>query len=97
MGFLSKAIKSGIALKAVDVVRREVAKPENQRKAKELLQKARNSARKRCPAAPAGRLDGASRPDRLQPGSALPVCMAVPLTTGGAADVADPAESGEGN
>lgn len=47
MGFLSKAIKSGIALKAVDVVRREVAKPENQRKAKELLQKARNSARKR--------------------------------------------------
>ncbi|MGW8590218.1 hypothetical protein ACWGLC_00755 [Dietzia sp. NPDC055877] len=47
MGFLSKAIKSGIALKAVDVVRREAAKPENQRKAKELLQKARNSARKR--------------------------------------------------
>lgn len=47
MGFLGKAIKGGIALKAVDVVRREAAKPENQRKAKELLQKARNSARKR--------------------------------------------------
>lgn len=47
MGFLGKAIKSGIALKAVDVVRREAAKPENQRRAKELLQKARNSARKR--------------------------------------------------
>lgn len=47
MGFLGKAIKGGIALKAVDVVRREAAKPENQSKAKELLQKARNSARKR--------------------------------------------------
>lgn len=47
MGFLGKAIKSGIALKAVDVVRREAAKPENQRRAKELLQKVSNSARKR--------------------------------------------------
>ena len=47
MGFLGKTIKSGIALKAVDAVRREAAKPETQRRAKELLQKARNSARKR--------------------------------------------------
>lgn len=47
MGLLGKAIKSGIALKAVDVVRREAAKPENQRRAKELLQKVSKSARKR--------------------------------------------------
>lgn len=47
MGFLSKAIKSGVAVKAVDLVRREASKPENQRKAKELLQKVSNSARKR--------------------------------------------------
>ncbi len=37
MGFLGKAIKSGIALKAANIARREMAKPENQRKAKELL------------------------------------------------------------
>ncbi|GLB63224.1 hypothetical protein NCCP2495_11020 [Dietzia sp. NCCP-2495] len=47
MGFLSKAIKSGIAVKAVEVAKREAAKPENQRKAKELFQKVSNSARKR--------------------------------------------------
>lgn len=45
MGFLSKAIKSGVALKAVDVVRREAAKPENQRKAKEFVQKLSNRKR----------------------------------------------------
>ncbi|MFC8190390.1 hypothetical protein ACFUMH_01870 [Cellulomonas sp. NPDC057328] len=37
MGFLGKAIKSGIAVKAANIARREMAKPENQRKAKELL------------------------------------------------------------
>ena len=47
MGFLSKAIKSGIAVKAVEVAKREAAKPENQRKAKELFQKVSNSGRKR--------------------------------------------------
>ena len=47
MGFLSKAIKGGIAVKAVEVAKREAAKPENQRKAKELFQKVNNSARKR--------------------------------------------------
>ncbi|MCD2262241.1 hypothetical protein K3888_05945 [Dietzia aurantiaca] len=45
MGFLSKAVKSGIALKAVDVVRREAAKPENQRKAREFAEKMRNRRR----------------------------------------------------
>lgn len=45
MGFLSKAIKSGVAVKAVDVVRREAAKPENQRKAKEFVQKLSNRKR----------------------------------------------------
>lgn len=47
MGLLRNALKAGVALKAVEVVRREAAKPENQRKAKELLQKVSNSARKR--------------------------------------------------
>jgi hypothetical protein len=41
MGFLKTAIKAAIAAKVIDVVRREAAKPENQRKAKELLEKAR--------------------------------------------------------
>lgn len=37
MGFLKKAMKSGIAAKAARVAQREMSKPENQRKAKELL------------------------------------------------------------
>lgn len=37
MGFLRKAVRAGIVLKAVQVARREMAKPENQRKAKEML------------------------------------------------------------
>lgn len=45
MSFLRNAIKSGIALKAVDVVRREASKPENQRKAKEFVQKLSNRKR----------------------------------------------------
>ena len=39
MGFLDKAMKSGLALKAAGMVKREAAKPENQRKAKALLGK----------------------------------------------------------
>ncbi|MFF1527936.1 hypothetical protein [Cellulomonas sp. NPDC058312] len=39
MGFLGKAMKSGIALQAVRIAQREMAKPENQRRAKELFQK----------------------------------------------------------
>ncbi|WP_314037659.1 hypothetical protein [Dietzia sp. CH92] len=45
MGFLRNAVKSGVALKAVQVVRREAAKPENQRKAREFAEKLRNRRR----------------------------------------------------
>lgn len=41
MGFLGRAVKSGIAVKAANIVMREARKPENQRKARELLAKAR--------------------------------------------------------
>jgi len=34
-----KAMKSAAAVKAIQIVRREAAKPENQRKAKEMLAK----------------------------------------------------------
>ncbi|WP_164737394.1 hypothetical protein [Georgenia sp. SYP-B2076] len=40
MGFLGKAAKSGLAIKAIQIIKREAAKPENQRKARELLAKA---------------------------------------------------------
>jgi hypothetical protein len=42
MGFLGKAIKSGIAAKAGQIILREAQKPENQRRARELLVKAKN-------------------------------------------------------
>lgn len=42
MGFLGKAIKSGLAVKAANIVMREAQKPENQRKARELLAKAKS-------------------------------------------------------
>jgi hypothetical protein len=45
MGFLRKAIRSGIAVKAGQVILREAQKPENQRKAKEMLAKAKNRKR----------------------------------------------------
>ncbi len=45
MGFIGKAIKSGIAVKAANILMREVQKPENQRKARELLAKARSRKR----------------------------------------------------
>ena len=47
MGFLGKAMKSGIALQAARMVAREMSKPENQRRAKELLQRA--TTRRRAP------------------------------------------------
>ena len=46
MGFLRKAIRGGIALKAAQIIRRETAKPENQRKAKELFSKVTNRGNK---------------------------------------------------
>lgn len=45
MGFLRNAMRSGIAVKAVQVVKREASKPENQRKARELADKVRNRRR----------------------------------------------------
>ncbi|MFD6895640.1 hypothetical protein ACFWB0_13985 [Rhodococcus sp. NPDC060086] len=39
MGTFSKLIKSGVAIKAVQVIKREASKPENQRKAQELFAK----------------------------------------------------------
>jgi hypothetical protein len=42
MGFLGKAIKSGIAAKAGRIIMREAQKPENQRKAREMLAKAKS-------------------------------------------------------
>ena len=39
MKFVKGVIKTAIAVKAVDIIRREAAKPENQRKAKEMMDK----------------------------------------------------------
>lgn len=46
MKLIRGALKTGIAVKAFDIARREMAKPENQRKAKELLAKAQQEIRK---------------------------------------------------
>lgn len=46
MGLLKSALKAGIVVKVIDVVRREAAKPENQRKAKELADKVRREMAK---------------------------------------------------
>jgi hypothetical protein len=45
MGMLDKAFKSGAAIKAIQVVKREASKPENQRKARELVTKLRHKRR----------------------------------------------------
>lgn len=45
MGMLSKAVKSGIAIKAFQIIKREAAKPENQRKAREFATKFREQRR----------------------------------------------------
>lgn len=37
MGVLGKAVKSGIAMQVLNIVVRELRKPQNQRKIKELL------------------------------------------------------------
>ncbi|MGM5069194.1 hypothetical protein EU244_030670 [Rhodococcus qingshengii] len=41
MGILGKAVKSGVAIKAIQVIKREAAKPENQHKARELITRLR--------------------------------------------------------
>jgi hypothetical protein len=45
MGFFGKAIKSGIVMKAGSMILRQAQKPENQRKAREMLAKAKNRKR----------------------------------------------------
>lgn len=47
MGFLRRAIRGGIALKAAQIIAREAQKPENQRKAKELYAKVRDRRKNR--------------------------------------------------
>lgn len=47
MGLLGGAMKSGLALKAARIAKREMSKPENQRKAKDLLGKVRGRGKKR--------------------------------------------------
>ena len=42
MRLIRGALKGALAAKAIQIVRREAAKPENQRRAKELLAKVRN-------------------------------------------------------
>jgi hypothetical protein len=42
MSLIRTALKSGIAVKALQIARREASKPENQRKAKELISKLAN-------------------------------------------------------
>lgn len=42
MGLFKGAMKAGLAAKAMNVVRREASKPENQQKAKEMLNKMGN-------------------------------------------------------
>ena len=39
MGMIKSALKAGVVVKIVDVVRREAAKPENQQKAREMVSK----------------------------------------------------------
>jgi hypothetical protein len=46
VGFLRSALKSGLAVKAAQVVMREASKPENQRKARELVQKLQEKRRR---------------------------------------------------
>jgi len=46
MGIIKSALKAGIVVKVVDVVRREAAKPENKAKIKDLVDRVRNEATK---------------------------------------------------
>lgn len=42
MGLLKGVLKAGIAMKAIDIARREASKPANQQKARELFAKVNN-------------------------------------------------------
>jgi hypothetical protein len=46
MGLLRGAIKAAVVAKVIDIARREMSKPENQRKAKELVGKLADKAAK---------------------------------------------------
>ncbi|MGI8532409.1 MAG: hypothetical protein ACR2KN_05340 [Geodermatophilaceae bacterium] len=46
MGIIKSALKTGIAVKAVDLARREMRKPENQRKVRALMARAQQEFRK---------------------------------------------------
>lgn len=41
MGLFRTALRTGLAVKAAKIIHREASKPENQRKAKELLERVR--------------------------------------------------------
>jgi hypothetical protein len=45
MGFIKTLVKGAVIAKVAQVAQRELSKPENQRKAKEMFQKVRNRAR----------------------------------------------------
>jgi hypothetical protein len=47
MGLLKGAIKTAVVAKIFDIARREMSKPENQRKAKEMLGKLADRAKTR--------------------------------------------------
>lgn len=49
MGLFKGAMKAGIAAKAMEIARREASKPENQRKAKELLTRVTSRGSKGTP------------------------------------------------
>ncbi len=46
MKLIRGALKTGIAMKALDIARREMSKPENQRKAREMFARAQREIRK---------------------------------------------------
>lgn len=46
MGLIKSALKAGIVVKVVDLVRREASKPENQAKIREFVNKAKTEASK---------------------------------------------------
>ncbi|WP_328989543.1 hypothetical protein OG394_25235 [Kribbella sp. NBC_01245] len=45
MSFIKGVIKAGVIAKVAQIAQRELSKPENQRKAKEMIQKVRNKTR----------------------------------------------------
>jgi hypothetical protein len=47
MSFIKGAIKAGVAAKVLQIAQRELSKPENQRKAKDLLHKVQQRTTKR--------------------------------------------------